>query len=138
MYDIEKEMKYFNKGRDNFLKRLRDMTFYERLEINVKSEGVDIKRSFKNTALKWHPDSVSRQGPIFANYDRYHSFMSDVFQLYKDAYQTLINENARKKYNLSLMKPVPMISSINTMRNVNTLYKKPGTADRGQSSIRKF
>jgi len=86
-------------------------------------------------ALKWHPDSINRQGPVFANKDRFHSFMSDVFQIFKEAYQTLMNDTTRKRYNLTLLKPVNIISSKNAYNMEQ--FVKSRKANRAQS-IRKF
>lgn len=53
-------------------------------------------------AKKWHPDAISRQGIIFANRGRFVSFMSEVFAIYREGYELLLDKSKRMQYDLSL------------------------------------
>lgn len=98
MQDLEHEMRFFNKGRENLLTIIRSKNYFERFNVPVDADLKTLKQKYKIITLRWHPDMINKIGLIFANKTRYSSFMSEVFMLYKDAYQVLSDDKERKKY----------------------------------------
>jgi DnaJ-class molecular chaperone len=98
MQELEYEMRFFNKGRENLLALIRNKNFFERFNTSVDVDLKTLKQKYKSITLRWHPDMINKLGFIFANRTRYCSFMSEVFMLYKDAYQVLADDKERKKY----------------------------------------
>ncbi|QKF93637.1 DnaJ chaperone protein [Fadolivirus algeromassiliense] len=78
--------------------------YYKILEVDRLASKDDIKKSYRNLALKWHPDKNKS---------------SDALQKFKDiseAYQVLYNDDKRKEYdNISNQKHQNI--HINTMHN---------------------
>ena len=69
--------------------KIKSFDPYEILEVNVFSNKQEIKKAYKRLALKYHPDKN----------------LNDInaktkFMLINKAYETLINDEARKKYEL--------------------------------------
>ena len=93
--ELEMEMKYFNKGRESLLNVLRSKNYYERLGVPNDTDSKQLKQKYKTLTLKWHPDMIGKLGSLFANKDRFTTFMSEVFMLFKDAYQTLSDDKDR-------------------------------------------
>ena len=62
---------------------------YDILQVNVFSDKKEIKKAYKNLALQYHPDK--NQNDINAK---------NKFMLINKAYETLINEEAKKNYEL--------------------------------------
>lgn len=106
MTELEQEMKFFNKGRDNLIMMIKNKNFFERLTIPLDADSKILKNKYRVITLRWHPDMINKQGPIFGNKSRYSTFMSEVFMLYKEAYQILSDDKERKKY-VSLLGRVP-------------------------------
>jgi DnaJ-class molecular chaperone len=105
MQELENEMKFFNKGRENLLAIIRNKNYFERFNIPLDVDVKTLKQKYKLITLRWHPDMINKVGLIFANKGRYSSFMSEIFMLYKDAYQVLSDEKERKKYASLLSSP---------------------------------
>ena len=98
MVELENEVKYFNRGKEGYLSSLKSKNYYDRLGISSGSNTRDIKQQYRMLTLKWHPDMSGKLGPVFANKERYTSFMSEVFILLKEAYQILVDDGERKRY----------------------------------------
>jgi curved DNA-binding protein CbpA len=64
------------------------LDYYEILEIDVDASVQDIKKAFKNQAVKWHPDRNS-------NYDT-----TERMQMINEAYLILKDAEARKLYDI--------------------------------------
>lgn len=106
MIELEQEMKFFNKGRENLIAIVKNKNFFERLTLPLDADPKTLKLKYRAITLRWHPDMINKQGPIFANKGRYSSFMSEMFMLYKEAYQILSDDKERKKY-VSLLSRIP-------------------------------
>ncbi|MEG1141964.1 MAG: DnaJ domain-containing protein [Clostridia bacterium] len=66
--------------------------YYEILNVNRKTSKEDIKLSYRKLAKKYHPDSNND-----INND---SFFKDI----SEAYETLINEDKKRKYDKQIAK----------------------------------
>ncbi len=62
---------------------------YDRLEINEDSSVEEIKKAYRKSALKWHPDICSDKNAKLE------------FLAISEAYETLINPGKRKHYDLT-------------------------------------
>lgn len=62
--------------------------YYKILNLDRNSNSNDIKKAFRNLALKWHPDKSSAPGA------------KDIFLQIYEAYEILGNETKRHNYNL--------------------------------------
>ena len=64
------------------------MNYYEILNISKNSSQIEIKKAYKNLALKYHPD---KNNSLEAK---------EQFQKISEAYQTLSNKESRVAYDL--------------------------------------
>lgn len=80
----------------------RGKNHYDKLGVTTDADAAKIKTGYKQLTLKWHPDMINKLGPVYANKERYQNFMSEVFQIVKEAYEVLSNPTDRQRYNVTL------------------------------------
>ncbi|HKR73098.1 MAG TPA: J domain-containing protein [Candidatus Nitrosocosmicus sp.] len=75
------------------------VTYYDILQLDHNASATDIKKSFRNLALKYHPDKNKS------------SESNQMFLKIVEAYEVLSDINARKKYDSTLRNDIIQSSS---------------------------
>ncbi len=75
--------------------------YYDDLEINKNASQEVIEKVYKVLAKKYHPDTTQEVDKQFAE---------EKFKMISEAYETLSNEEKRKKYDMELKENNPSIS----------------------------
>lgn len=97
--------------------------YYHILEVSTNASTTDIKKSYRRLAFKYHPDTSD-------NWEN-----TAHFNLIKEAYETLIDANARAEYDLQLFygKSFVNIKNDNPEEQKNN-YKKYGSSKRNPTA----
>jgi tetratricopeptide (TPR) repeat protein len=77
-----------------FNQNLRDMNYYQILDVARDASAVEIKKAYFVLARKFHPDLFARDLP-----DDVKTAIDDVFDYITKCYDTLSNEDKRHEYN---------------------------------------
>ncbi len=85
-------------------------TYYDRLGVSFFATADDIKNSFRELSLKYHPDNIQNKDYQFETY-------SQIQALITEAYNVLSKPEKRNKYDLS-------VQSDPTMKDVKTVRRK--------------
>eukprot|EP00744_Colponema_vietnamica_P020906 GILI01029769.1.p1 GENE.GILI01029769.1~~GILI01029769.1.p1 ORF type:complete len:199 (-),score=53.57 GILI01029769.1:103-699(-) len=105
--ELMNDVRYYGKYGDFLLQRFRTKTHYQLLEVPEDAQEKDIKRGFRNMALRWHPDNVLKDARVlFANQPAYMRLLSEIFHLVDGAYRVLLNPSSRQIYDLSRKRAV--------------------------------
>ncbi|ARC83423.1 dnaJ domain protein [Clostridium argentinense CDC 2741] len=89
--------------------------FYEILEVSKDATKDEIKKSFRNLAKKYHPDTNINDKTL-----------SEKFQLINEAYSVLSDEKSRKEYDEKIFKTQDPLKNNREKKKGNTYSKKTG------------
>jgi len=95
--------------------------YYVVLGISRQANLNQIKRAYRKIAKQLHPDLA-------------HSITSDKFREAREAYETLVDENKRQKYDASLKQP----QQISKKRNVQHIIQKRGSVFNEMDRLKSF
>jgi DnaJ family protein C protein 7 len=96
MNPTDREIRASLQHAQNLMKRVTEKTHYEVLEVEKDATLSDIKKAYKQQALKWHPDknSESQELKLFAE---------SKFKLISEAFTILSDSAQRRQYDLDLL-----------------------------------
>lgn len=77
-----------------------DKSLYDILDIKSDAELIDVKKSYKQLALEYHPDKISQNNPNIN--DKEKNELNDMFLDIQYAYEILHNKEKRLQYDLKL------------------------------------
>jgi molecular chaperone DnaJ len=89
--------------------------FYEILEVSKDATKDEIKKSFRNLAKKYHPDTNINDKTL-----------SEKFQLINEAYSVLSDEKSRKEYDEKIFKTQDPLKNNREKKKGNTYSEKTG------------
>ncbi|WP_291583989.1 J domain-containing protein [Clostridium sp. UBA6640] len=89
--------------------------FYEILEVSKDATKDEIKKSFRNLAKKYHPDTNINDKTL-----------SEKFQLINEAYSVLSDEKSRKEYDEKIFKTQDPFKNNREKKKGNTYNEKTG------------
>lgn len=95
--------------------------YYVVLGISRQANLHQIKRAYRKIAKQLHPDLA-------------HSISSDKFREAREAYETLVDENKRQKYDASLKHPL----QISKKRNIQHIVRKRGSVFNEMDRLKSF
>lgn len=86
------------------MEKIKSKTYYEILKVSHNSTKEEIKKKYKEIVTKIHPDKVKPENKEKA---------TKVLAIVNEAYETLINEEKRKKYDQKIKQEIKSASTSN-------------------------